>query len=194
MKCLMPCVGALKKFSVPIMLLLAFALSGCLINERDEYVLKINPDGKTGTLTFIKYNIQSDASDTADQAKDFNDLISNWKSDQYLIDQMEQGAYVKERDVHLEDGKVVRREVSLLADVGNVLPHYREEDTTRFKCNPENGEIVSTNGTVIDMKDSLIVVWPPHTKEFVLRTKVKDFNPKSKFEEKFAEYLRDDAR
>jgi hypothetical protein len=107
---------------------------------------------------------------------------------------MKQGAYVKERDVHFEDGKVVWKELSLLADVGNVLPHYSEGDTTRFKCDPENGKIVSTNGTVIDMKDSLIVVWPPHSKEFVLRTKVKDFDPVSKFDEKFAEYLKDNAR
>ena len=193
MKRLISCAAA-RQPVVPLLLLLVFTCGGCLINERDEYVLKINPDGKTGTLTFVKYNLQSDASDTADQAKDFNDLMNNWKSDQHLIDQMKEGAYVKERDVRLEDGKVVWREVSLLADVGNILPHYSEGDTTRFKCDPENGEVVGTNGTVIDMKDSIIVAWPPHTKEFVLRTKVKDFNPKSKFEEKFEEYLTQHAR
>jgi hypothetical protein len=193
MKRWIPCAAALKPI-VPLLLLFACSLCGCLIDERDEYMLKISPDGKTGTLSVIKYNLQSDASDTADQAKDFHDLINNWESDQYLIDQMNAGAYVKERDLSLEDGKIVWREVSLLADVGNILPRYNEADTTRFKCDPENGEIVSTNGTVIDMKDSMIVIWPPHTKEFILHTKVKDFKPKSKFEQKFEEYLNHNAR
>jgi hypothetical protein len=184
-----------KQNPVALMLLfLAFALSGCLISERDEYELKINPDGKTGTLTITKYNMQSDGSDSAEQAKDFNDLIRNWKTDQYLIDQMKEGAYVKARDVSQEAGAVVWREVLLLANVENVLPHYTEGDSTRFKCDPENGEIVNTNGTVIDMKDSLIVVWPPHTKDFILKTKVKDFDAKSNFTQQFEEYLKQNAR
>jgi hypothetical protein len=104
LKRLIPYDEALGTFGIPILLLFALALSGCLINERNEYALKINPDGKTGALTFKKYNIQSDASGAADRAKDFNDLMSNWKSDQ-----MKQGAYVQERDVHFEDGDTRQR-------------------------------------------------------------------------------------
>ena len=168
--------------------LLCFA--GCLISEREEYTLKINPDGKTGTLTSVKYNVQSGTGDSADEAKDFTDLINNWKSEQYLIDQVKQGTYIKDRSVKLEKGIVVWRETALIADVEKILPHYHPGDTTRFVINPEDNTISGTNGTVINMKDSTIIFWPPDTKLFTLRMKVKDFKASSKFEERFKAYLK----
>ncbi|MFI5252927.1 MAG: hypothetical protein ACHQQQ_10920 [Bacteroidota bacterium] len=174
-------------------LVLAFVFAGCLISERDEYVLKINPDGKTGTLTSVNYNVQSDAANPSDQNKDFKELIRKWKSDDYLLDQLKEGRYVKERSVRLQNGKITWREVSLVSDLGKIFPHYSENDTNRFVVNPHDNIVTETNGTIRNLKDSLVIIWSPHTKMFTLKTKVKDYTPASKLEARLKKYLNPDG-
>lgn len=169
---------------------LMFFLAGCLISEREEYTLRLNPDGKTGTLFSLKSNVQSGSADTADQRKDFAELISNWKSDQYLIDRMTSGVYIKDRDVRLDGGEVVWSETSLVSDASKILPRYNDNDTTRLPLNLSDGEVTETNGTMNNMKDSVVIVWPPHTREFIVKMKVRDFHPKSDFGERLKEYLK----
>ena len=172
-----------------VMFVLALLLTGCLVSEREAYHMTLNTDGKSGMLVFTKYNIQSNASDSAGQDKDFQELIHNWKSDQYLLEQADHGAYVKERDVHLDNGKVVWREQSIFSDVSRIFPEIHPADTVRFSFDSKETDVSETNGSVSQKGDSTIVAWPPNTREFTLITAAKGFSTTSNLEQRFAAYL-----
>ena len=79
--------------------LLPFAGLGCLASETTEYKITMNEDGKSGTIISIMRNVQSDESEDAKQAKDFDEAIRSWKGDDYLLERVHDGLYVKERNL-----------------------------------------------------------------------------------------------
>lgn len=183
-----------KGILAALLIAAAIGLTGCLISEREMYHLILNDDGKSGMLIFTKYNIQSDANDTAGQDKDFQDMINNWKSDQYLLDQVNHGAYVKERDMRIEHGRIVWTERSIFSDVTKLFPDFTPGDTVRFGYDPDDMDITETNGKLVQVSDSMMVVWPPDTRDFKLTTTTKNFTPKSNLEERFEQYLADQKK
>jgi hypothetical protein len=168
--------------------LLILIIEGCLISETSEYTLTLNVDGKSGTLVVIRRNMQSDATERTQQEKDFNELVQNWRGDQYLLDQMNKGTYVKERKVMVERGKVVWKETSIFSDISKLFPDINPNDTVRVPFKNEDGTVISTNGTILHEKDKTVVVWLPHTTEFIVKTQTKAFHTTSDFVRMFKTY------
>ena len=167
---------------------LLLLLSGCLVSETIEYKLILNDDGKSGKVTVVMRNVQSDESDPDKQEKDFKELISNWKSDKYLIEQVEKGFYVKERKLYLEKGKLVWKETSLFADIRKLIPEYTSDNTTRISLGDTTGLQITTNGKIIAEDDSTVIVWKPGTKVFEFKTTARNFTSTSKFAKRFQQY------
>jgi hypothetical protein len=178
----------IKQTALFLCLLLILLAEGCLISETTEYKLTLNKDGKSGVLMVIRRNLQSDATTRIQQVKDFEELIQNWKSDSYLLDQMNKGAYVKERKVFVEQGGIVWKEVSIFSDVSKLFPDINPNDTVRVSFKNEDGAVISTNGSAIKEKDKTVVVWSPNTTEFTLKTLTKNFHPTSDFVKLFKSY------
>src|SRR5690348_17571705 len=111
---------------------LSLAFAGCLISEVTTYRLTLNADHTSGSLTVVSTHVESNASDTAGQNKDFAELLANWKGDRYLLGQMEKGLYVKSRSLKLERGGLVWRESAIFADVSSLIPNFNFNDTMRF--------------------------------------------------------------
>jgi hypothetical protein len=159
--------------------------SGCLTSEETEFTLTLNGDGRSGTLSVIRRHMESDAQDTASQRKDFNELIANWRGDHYLLDQMEKGLYVKDRSLRSEHGVLVWRETSIFSDVAKIIPQYAPDDTLRFPLHDTKGLEIRSNGTLVAMQDSSVILWPPHTTHFELKTKTLGFSSLSGFMKRF---------
>ena len=179
----------MKLLSVLIPLVLALAGLGCLASEVTEYKITMNEDGKSGTIISTMRNVQSDEADQAKQAKDFDEAIRSWKGDDYLLERMSDGLYVKERKLAVEDSVLVWTEEAIFANLGDVFKHELRNDTLRFVIKGEQ-TVVATNGAVIPGKDSTIVYWNiPATKEIVLATRENNFAPRSDFVARFKAYL-----
>ena len=179
----------MKYLSLPLMLFF-FLFSGCLVSEITEYKLKLNDDGKSGTLTIILHNLQSDATGSEGQEHDFDELMKNWKSDQYLLDQMNKGAYVKERKVAVKRGTLVWTENLLFSDVSKLFPEFAWDDTVRIPFKDAEAVVVETNGKITKEKDKIIVWWEPNTRYFELQTKLREFKPASNFLKRFHAYTK----
>jgi hypothetical protein len=164
--------------------LLVIVFGGCLIYETVEYHVSLNADGKSGTI-HIKYNnVESSESDSSKQEEDFNELLSNWKGDKYLLDRMNDGVYIKERGLTLTHGILVWQESGIFSDVQKMKDGISYEDTTHITLSKDE-TVLSTNGAVTMSKDSTVVVWPPHTRDFQIRVQQQDFKPTSHFANKF---------
>jgi hypothetical protein len=143
-------------------------LVGCLISEYDENRITLNADGKSGTISIIKRNIQSDRIDPVKQQEDFDNLLQDWKSDSYLLEKTKDSVYIKERKLSHERGRLVWKEVALFSDFHQLFRDVIVGDMIRIGLGTEE-TITATNGELIRTKDSTIVQWPQKTKEFVLK-------------------------
>lgn len=171
-------------------LLLLTLFSGCLVSEVTEYSLTLNSDGISGTFTTIMRSVESDSPDSAAQQEDFLTLVENWKGDKYLLDQMDKGLYLKERKLFLDKGKLVWRESSIFADVTKLLPGYHPDDTLKFPVTDTTGLTIMTNGRHVTMRDSMFIVWPPHTRTFEMKSIRRAFTPESRFARLFRAYMK----
>ena len=166
------------------LLVLVFLFNGCLMFKTVEYHVSLNTDGKSGTI-IIKYsNVQSSEAEPSKQNEDFEELLSKWKSDKYLLDRMNDGVYIKKRDLTLTHGILVWQEVGIFSDVQKMKDGISYEETTRISL-AKDETVLSTNGVVLMSKDSTVVVWPPHTRDFHVKIQQKNFQPTSYFAEKF---------
>lgn len=162
---------------------------GCLIYESVEYHLTLNPDGKSGTLVIRYSNIESSNDEPAKQKEDYQELMDKWKGDKYLLDRMNEGVYIKKRSLELKKGVLHWEEIGIFPDIGKMNDGISYNDTSHISLGKDEA-VVSTNGTVLLSKDSTVVVWPPHTRDFRITVQNKDFHPTSHFAQKFREGLK----
>jgi hypothetical protein len=166
------------------LLILLIILSGCLVYETVEYRVNLNPDGKSGTI-YIKFgNIESSEAEPTKQNEDFEELLSKWKDDKYLLERMNDGVYIKKRELTLDHGVLVWQEVGVFSDVQKMKDGISFDDTTHITL-AKDETVLSTNGTVLLSKDSTVVVWPPHTRDLRIKIQQRDFKPTSHFVNKF---------
>jgi len=150
----------------------------------------MNDDGKTGTIVTVMRNIQSEETDGERQAKDFDEAIRAWKGDDYLLERMREGLYVKDRALSVEGDQLVWKETALFSDLGDVFRHEYRNDTLRFVIK-EGQSVVATNGTLLSTKDSTTVFWALNgTKELSLTTRADSFSSRSDFAARFRKYLK----
>lgn len=178
----------MKYYSAFIPLTLAFCAVGCLMCESTEYKITMNAEGKGGTLVTIMRNVQSGETDQAKQQKDFEQTIDSWKEDDYLLQRMRDGLYVKDRELAIEENVLVWKEKAIFSDLADIFKHDIRNDTLRFVLKASQ-TLVATNGTVQPAKDSTVVYWPLRAaKEIFLTTRENDFDPKSDFAARFRKY------
>lgn len=180
-----------KSSSLLLFPFLALLGLGCLASETTEYTITMNDDGKSGTIISIMCNVQSDESEEAKQAKDFDEAIHSWKGDDYLLERVHDGLYVKERSLAVEESVLVWKEKAIFADLGDVFKREFQNDTLKFVIKKDQS-IVATNGIVVPGKDSTVVYWCiPGSKEIFLKTKENEFAPKSDFAARFKAYMKE---
>ena len=167
---------------------LSLAFAGCLISEGTTYRLTLNSDHKSGSLSIVSTHVESNASDSAGQNKDFAELLSNWKGDGYLLGQMEKGLYVKSRSLKLERGRLVWREIAIFSDVSALIPNFNFNDTMRFPLRDTSGLVITSNGMLSSAHGGMVVQWKPHTTTFEVATRMREFSPLSSFAQQFRRY------
>jgi hypothetical protein len=168
--------------------ILLLGFSGCLVSEVEQYTLVINSDGRTGVLTIVRRNIQSDSPDSAQQRKDFQELLDNRISDTYLLRQMEQGFYVKDRSLSFEKGVLVWKERLLVSDISKVIPDYRPGEPVHMAVHDTSNVSIRTNGRMTLQNDSLAIEWPAEATTLELKATKRNFTATSRFSALYQQY------
>ena len=160
---------------VPVAFLAVLTLGGCLISETDELHVVLASDLKSGTLTLTQANLQSDDTTATGRHGDFASAIASWSGDQSLIDGVEQGYYIKERRMWVEEGKLTWEQVALFAPPPNDFLELGPGGRYRARLQ-KSEEVVLTNGSRTAVRDTVFVVWPRGTREFRLKIRHRDFS------------------
>jgi hypothetical protein len=141
------------------------ATSGCLMPEKIETRVRYRDNGAPPEVTTIYHNISSDAKNDEDLRKDFDDLISDWTGDHYLVEQVKEGLIVKDRQIYIEKGRLQAKMLAIPAE-GNFFEDMmisRGERIVVVKA--EDAEIVETNAKILRTEQNYILVWPLDLKE-----------------------------
>ncbi len=183
-------ITVLQRYSALLSLSFALFFVGCLMCETTEYKITMNEDGKSGTLVTIMRNVQSGESDQTKQQKDFEQAIQSWKGDEYLLQRLHEGMYVKDRNLSIENNVLVWKEKAIFSDLVDIFKHEYKNDTLRFVVKGDQ-KIISTNGIIQPAKDSTAVFWVlAPSKEFFLTTKENNFASPSDFAAMFKNYIK----
>lgn len=170
-----------KRVAAAVVAVVASALlSGCLVSRQDDYTVTLAPDGKSGTITVVQYDVESDQQEKAKQREDFDRMMNRWKSDAYLLERAKDGVYVKTRDLRRKGREMVWRETALFADVADVFPNDVSGDTLRITLDPGT-TVLSTNGTIARADGRTIVIWRLPAKSLALSLRHDDFHPATDF-------------
>lgn len=180
----------LQRYSALFSLFFALFFVGCLMCETTEYKITMNEDGKSGTLVTIMRNVQSGESEQTKQQKDFEQAIQSWKEDDYLLQRLREGMYVKDRNLSIENNVLVWKEKAIFSDLGDIFKHEFKNDTLRLVVKGDQ-KIISTNGVIQPAQDSTVVIWAlAPSKEILLTTKENNFTPASDFAAMFKTYMK----
>ncbi len=149
--------------------------SGCLGYREMEWKVRLLEDPRQAAFETTFYGLYGADSTAADLSQDALDLIRTWHSDEYLLERIDEGIYVRERNVWLQDGELVGFESGLCADLEEVEVFTElGTDSIAFRIElsdiDQDAVLVSTNGSVSESEAGHeIVSWLPGTREFVLR-------------------------
>jgi hypothetical protein len=152
-------------------------ISGCLTYSTVKYQLEFNEDLSGGTIKVLFLDIKSTEVDTEKQRKDFIGAVELLFEDDFLLDNIEEGIYIKKRDMYVENGKLnisysgIFRSSKLAEKDMKITENER---ILRFDKN--KGDVATSNGNVVETEDSFIFSWPKDLKnpEFEIKRKMED--------------------
>ncbi len=163
----------------------ALFLQGCIVSETIETRIGLGGEGRPVTV-IVEYDNISSGEDKEDGVrKDFQDLLDDWFGDQLLLDQAEEGLYVKKREVFIRDGKIVGRVTGIAKDL-DILDYtfFSNEDGLIMHFDEEKAleQIVETNGNIMSSEKLTLIVWPKGVTELYWKQRLYDSDEKEAFE------------
>jgi hypothetical protein len=166
----------MKRYLFLILIIPVIFFTGCLTYSTVKYEILFNDDFTAGTVRVTFMNIQSTEQDTSKQRKDFESLVEILFEDDFLLDNLEEGIYIKKRDLYVEDGSLnvtysgIFRSSNLAAKDMHITENER---ILRFDKN--DGDKATSNGKISETEDSFIFSWPKDLKnpEFVINRKAE---------------------
>ncbi len=165
-----------KLVFIPIIILLI--ISGCLTYETAEIRITFNENSHTdGTIEVIYSNIRTSEAELTDQKKDFEELIGHYISDKFLLDNMADGVYVKERELFEKNGILIGKYSGIFRNFKfDNEPLKSSNEEYIILIDAESDGLVETNGKVVKSEKNIIISWPIDQKELYWKLKMTDGN------------------
>ena len=158
---------------IPVILLMII-LVGCLTFETAEIRIIFNENSRTeGTIEVTYKNIKSGEALLKDQVDDFNELISYYQDDGFLLDQLSDGIYIKERDLKEENGKLIGKYSGIFRNLKFDNEPLKTVNDEFIMLMDEEDEVIETNGKIIKSEKNTFISWSKDQKELYWKLKMK---------------------
>ncbi|MEE9118392.1 MAG: hypothetical protein V3U02_07345, partial [Calditrichia bacterium] len=87
--------------------LIVIFVNSCLTYHMVEYTIEFADKFDSGKITVTYTDIRSSETEEEKQKADFDELIQLYQEDKFLLDQVEEGVYVQERQLYEKDGAII---------------------------------------------------------------------------------------
>jgi hypothetical protein len=166
----------MKRIILLPLLIVTVTMHGCLTYKTVKYEIKFNEDFKSGIMRVTYFDLRSSEEDPQKQENDFNELVRLTKEDDFLLDSMEDGVYVKERKFSAQDGKIVGTYSGIFRNLKIDSEELKESENERsITLDKDENDIIETNGKVMESKDKFIITWAKDVRNLDIKiTKMYD--------------------
>ena len=181
--------------------LLPLLFTGCLTIDTIKTRIQIQDENKPAILTVEYFGISSEITKPKGQdvkpddlKEDFDELISQWKGDEYLVQQAKDGILVRDRKVWEEQYQINSSETGLIDDLDKVYDFWEEngERILLVDFDEEDYEVVDTNGKILKTDHNRLICWPRSEKNLYWTMKrISDSESIEKNRPVLAKMLRD---
>jgi hypothetical protein len=154
-----------KSFIFPILFILLLLLQSCLTYRSIEYRIIFNENFDQGKIAVNYNDIQSSENEIEKQEKDFKDLIELLFGDEFLLDNVDEGIYVKDRKLWKEDGILKATFNGIFKELKLDDSELKIENEERILILKNDGDTYECNGKVLQTEKNVIMVWPKDQKE-----------------------------
>lgn len=146
------------KIIITALFVLTILLNGCLTFNTISYEVYLSPDGD-GTVNVFVNDIRSDAFNQKELDEDKKNLFEFLlKSDNFISQLKDEGKFIKNRELKIEDGKL-NGKIEYSFDEINSVEGIVYESPYYFLTVAPNDSILSTNGQVMVSEDYKRIVW-----------------------------------
>ena len=167
----------MRKYSLLTVMITIFLISGCLTYSSVKYEIVFNEDLSGGSVKVTFFDLKSTEADTAKQRKDFLSLVELLFEDDFLLDNIEEGIYIKERDMYVENGKLNVTYSGIFRSSKLAEKDMRTTENERIlRFDKNKGDVATSNGNLVETEDSFIFSWPKDLKnpEFKINRKMEE--------------------
>ena len=155
----------MKKYLVLSILFILFLLQSCLTYRSIEFRINFNENYDQGKITVNYNDIQSSEEEAIKQEEDFNDLVELLFGDEFLLDNVKEGIYVKERKLWKEKGILKANFHGIFQELKLDDSELKIENEERMLILKSDGDTYECNGKVLQTEKNVIMVWPKDQKE-----------------------------
>ena len=137
--------------------------SGCLTYQIYEVTAVFNDDFSRAAVTATYTDIRSSEKDSVKQREDFDDLIKKYQEDDFLLEEVGSGIYVKERRIFEKNGQINASYSGVFKQVEPLKVKGDERYILLEDVDP--GDKIESNGKVLRSKEIALLVWPKELKK-----------------------------
>lgn len=147
---------------------------GCLTFETVEFRIVFNENSFTdGTIEVIYNNIQSSEAELNGQQKDFDELIRHYQGDQFLLDQISEGIYIKNRELYEKNGILIGKYKGIFRNLKLDSESLKtNNDEIVLLIESDANDVIETNGKIIKSDKNVFISWPKSQKELYWKSKM----------------------
>lgn len=167
----------MKLTRIIFILLMFSTVSGCLTYKTYEVTAVFNDNFSRAEITATYTDVRSSEKDSTKQREDFKSLIEEYQGDEFLLEQVKGGIYVKERKIYEKDGMLNAGFSGVFERIGSDGRILKVNGDERYILleDIEPNDIIVSNGKVLRSKKVALLVWPKDLKKISYKvTKVYD--------------------
>ncbi|MCI0472468.1 MAG: hypothetical protein L0Y76_02680, partial [Ignavibacteria bacterium] len=104
------------------------------------------------------------------QRSDFDGLVELIHSDEFLLDHVDNGIYVKERRLYEENGKINAFIKGIFKELKEEELKLRvDEEEIVLTCQKDDDVRIESDGKILETENNMIVTWPKTTNEIYFK-------------------------
>ena len=170
-------------FAIPLLLL----INGCLTYEGSQGVIIPPKNNDAGKISIQYFNIASTDTLPNKIENDFEELIDIYSGDEFLLDQTDEGIYIKSRQLKLNGNQIDGGYSGIFKNFSEMEGFSEDDKQIMFKID-NDFEVVSTNGKIAEIGEQRYIVWKRGTER--MEWKFKTVNLEKENRSGLSSYLK----
>jgi hypothetical protein len=162
----------MRKYFLSAIIIVSFLLPSCIIYSTVKYEIEYNENFTMGTVKVTYTNLRDSEADKDKQKKDFIDLVEMLEEDEFLLDNIDDGVYVRNRYLYEENDQLIGSYSGIFKSLKIDSEELKTKENERILIlDKDEGDIVTTNGKVLESEDSFIISWPKDVRKLEFTVK-----------------------